>query len=264
MTTRHYILLLVGLIAALDLMAQSTAFPYPNLPDTLQDSRERLVFLMDNYWQDYAFEDTTQTNILIGEQGFVDYINLFQYADSAMCAHSAAIFADSISHSKARTKRFEAWMDHYLGNHDSPLRNDVTYAHLIRAFPQTPQRTFLLRQITKNQPGEVATDFDFTDNQGVIQHIHDIRSQLILLVFYDPDCDHCAEMLPKIKANQDLQNNAFRLKTVYIDTSQNPEAMDAFYLPSLPALYLLDLHKKVLVKDGSLEKVVECLHLILN
>ena len=87
---------------------------------------------------------------------------------------------------------------------------------------------------------------------------------MILLVFYDPDCDHCAEMLPKIKANQDLQNNAFRLKTVYIDTSQNPEAMDAFYLPSLPALYLLDLHKKVLVKDGSLEKVVECLHLILN
>ena len=264
MTIRHFIISLLGLIAALDLMAQSTTFPYPNLPDTLQDPRERLVFMMDNYWRNYAFEDTTHTNILIGEQGFVDYLNLFQYADSAMCAHSAAIFADSISHSETRTKHFEAWIEHYLGNHDSPMRNDVTYAHLIRALPQTPQRTFLLRQITKNQPGKTVADFEFTDIQGVTQRIHDIKSQLTLLVFYDPDCEHCAEMLPLIKANQDLQNNAFRLKTVYIDTSRNPESMEAFYLPSLPALYLLDIHKNVLVKDGSLEKVVESLHLILN
>jgi len=264
MTIRHFILSLLGLIAALDLMAQSTTFPYPNLPDTLQDPRERLVFMMDNYWQNYVFEDTTQTNIIIGEQGFVDYINLFQYADSAMCAHSAAIFADSISHSETRTKRFEAWMEHYLGNHDSPMRNDVTYAHLIRALPQTAQRTFLLEQISKNQPGTVVADLEFTDSQGVKQRIHDIRSQLTLLVFYDPDCEHCKDMLPVIKNNQDLQSNAFRLKTVYIDTYQNPKAMEAFHLPSLPALYLLDIHKKVLVKDGSLEKVVECLHLILN
>lgn len=264
MTIRHFFIWMLELTLALNLMAQESAFPYPNLPDTLRDPRVRLAYMMDNYWQDYAFEDTTQTNIIIGEQGFVDYINLFQYADSAMCDHAAAILADRFSQSEIRTKHFEAWMDHYLGNHDSPLRNDLTYAHLLRALPQTPQRTFLLEQVSKNQPGKVAADFEFTDYQGLTQRMHDIKSQLTLLVFYDPDCEHCTELLPRIRASQDLQNNAFRLKTVYIDTNKNPQVRNAFYLPSLPALYLLDIHKKVLVKDGSLENVVECLHMILN
>ena len=255
--------LLLALIAALLSIgigqAQTAAFPYPTVPVSIQDSKAQIAYILEHFWSLYQFNDTTAANRHAGEEGFVNFIDVMQYGDSLMCACGAAVFADSICADPQRLARFEGLMQKHLGNAYSPLRNDVTYAHLLRALPQTPQRSLLLAQVSKNQPYTLAADFQMTNGQ----RLYDVKSQLLLLVFCDDG--EASELLKKqMDESTELQANAFRLKTLFIKRDDAPEAFENYYLPTLPALYLLGHDKKVFVKDGSLEKVIETLQWILN
>ena len=198
----------------------------------------------------------------MGERGFVDFVNLMTYADSVTCAKAAGAFADSISSSEQRLGHFEALTRHYLENPQSPLRNDTVYSHLLRALPTTPQRQFLIHQLSQNQPGMMSADCSFVDAEGNRVRLYDIQSQYVLLVFFDPQCEHCQEQMPQIKREPLLQKTS-GLKVVYIDTNLNPDVMKDFYLPVLPALYLLDAHKRVVIKDGTLQQIVSQLSVLL-
>ena len=212
--------------------------------------------MLEHFWERYDFSDTLHANQQVGEQGLVDFVTLMTHADSATCAKAVNAFADSISSSEQRLGRFEDLLRHYLENPQSPLRNDTDYCHLLRALPATSQRQFLMRQLSLNQPGMLAADFSFVDAKGKKQRLYGIQSPLTLLVFFDPLCEHCQEQMPQIQREPVLQKTS-GLKVVYVDTNLNPGVMKDYYLPVLPSLYLLDAHKRVVVKNGALQQVVE-------
>ena len=232
-------------------------FPYPAIPDLIREPQARLEYLLERYWSLFDFNDTTAVNRLTEEQGFVDYINILQMADSAVAAKSVRILMDSVSHDEARMKRYESLIDHYLGNPNSPMRNDATYAHLLRVMPQTPQRKFLLGEVTKNLPGTIAADFTFVDDEGLKLRMHEVRSPLTMLVFFDPHCDHCEKMMPQI-IDQTGRVDPTTLKVLYVNTELN-EMDRLYYLPAMPSLYLLDAEKRVIIKDGSLDQIMKVL-----
>lgn len=270
--------------------AQEVSFPYPIIPDVLVDEQARLAYVLQHFWSNYLFDDQSQPNRDTGEQGFVDFINLMQYADSATCASAARVFTDSIAVSASRLKHFDGLIDHYLGNPDSPLKNDVSYAHLLRAvvtrLPDgdvTRSRlAYRLKLVERNQPGTLAADFEYIDRQGHHHRLYDTDSELTLLVFSDPECEHCHELMPLIIGNATLQGDA-RLTVLNIYPDENRKAWEqdvkplplnwqegrspegelmrkqVYALPALPSLYLLDSQKRVLVKDGTLEQILQAL-----
>ena len=63
---------------------QETTFPFPAMPDSLREPTARLKFLLEHYWSVFNFDDTSDANRATAEQGFVDYINLMQLADSTV------------------------------------------------------------------------------------------------------------------------------------------------------------------------------------
>ena len=259
---RRWTILLLFFACSVKGWTQENAFPYPVIPVSLTDEKARLAYTLEHFWENYDFRNSSQTNHQIGEQGFVDFANLMAYADSATCAKAAGAFADSIACSEQRLGRFEDLLRHYLENPQSPLRNDTVYSHLLRALPTTPQRQFLIHQLSLNQPGMMSADCSFVDTEGNRVRLYDIQSQYVLLVFFDPQCEHCQEQMPQIKREPLLQKTS-GLKVVYIDTNLNPDVMKVFYLPALPSLYLLDAHKRVVVKDGSLQQIVSQLNVLL-
>ena len=112
--------------------------------------------------------------------------------------------------------------------------------------------------MTKNLPGTIAADFAYTDEDDVTRRMYDVKSPLTLLVFFDPYCEHCEKMLPQIK-DQTSKVPAEAMAVVYVNTNGNDDVEKAYYLPALPSLYLLDAEKRVLIKDGSLELIMNAL-----
>ena len=273
------------------MIGQEVRFPFPAVPDLIQDPQERMTYLLEHFWDNYNFKDTSQRNTDVAEQGFADFVYLMQRADSATAALGAQMLARRVDKDASRTKLVASLVDHYLGNPNSPLRDDVVYAHLLRALPQTPQLAYRLKQVEKNQPGMVAADFVYVDRRGWCSTLHDLASgaRWTLIVFNDPECEHCHEQMPRIIASQVLaqtkgltvlavspdDNTAawhdqpltmtggkLQLPANWID-AYSPDGIimrrQIYHLPAMPSLYLLDKDKRVVLKDATIEAVEQFL-----
>ena len=269
---------------------QSVQFPFPEIPTMLTQPQERLVYMLEHFWDNYHFQDTTLANQTVAEQGFSDFVNLMQYADSAQASRAADIFVRKAFATGWGRGHYEQLADHYLGNPESPLRNDIVYAHLLRsmvpAYPKTDVRKtrveYRLRMVSKNQVGSPAADFRFVSRQGRQSTLYQTVANRTLLIFNDPDCEHCQEMMPRLLSHPALRKNGLTVIAIYPDSdtslwkkqvrqvpanwvdaySPKGEIMSRqlYHLPAMPSMYLLDAKKRVLVKDGTLDAIVKALN----
>ncbi len=268
----HRTLLCPILIAAVGLwlpaQAQDTSFPLPPLPPTLGQPAERLAYLLQHYWEQYNFDDTSSTNRRCGEQGFVDFINIMPVADSLLCADAAARYVELALATPEGREQFNSNTIHYLGNRLSPLRNDITYAHLLRQAARYYSRTehkkthyanlkrtlAMLDNIDKNQVGDTAADFKFKDSKGKRQRLGNIHSKQVLLMFFDPECYDC------LLAKQDMETNPlFANPDLSIVRVQPSQAKRLYYITGTPSFYMLDANRRVLLKDATYEQTVDFL-----
>lgn len=278
-----------GVLCARPMRAQgAVSFPYPEIPVSISEPQMRLSYLLNHFWDNFLFADTSQTNRKLAEQGIADYLNLLPHVeDSASQCSAVDVFVRQAFADASRSEAFENLLEHYLGNPASPLRNDGLYALLLRriamTLPEGDARLERYRQhqrlLSMNAPGKTATDFIYVTRGGARGRLSDLSSPYTLLVFSDPDCARCRENMPQLVASKALRDGRVRVLVVYPDADTSlwrqakpdlpPNWTDAYspegevmhrplyHLPRLPALYLLDAEKHVLVKDGSLEEVVE-------
>lgn len=245
--------IIVGLLfCAQGVCAQEAAFPYPEIPDEVEEPEERMVYMLEHFWQDYAFADSTAMNREVGEQGMVDFLNLILNADSVAVDHGARVWADSLAAYPSALPFFEGLMARYLGDYDSPLYSDEVYVHLLRALPETPQRTWLLVQLAKNRVGDRAADILVRTLDGKEMRLWKVKSEQTLLIFFDPDCRRCQRLEAQLKNEPLIMQNP-RLKVVRKDIN---DLHGEYYVPHTPALYLLDKEKRVVLKNTNLEALL--------
>ncbi|MBR1667391.1 MAG: DUF5106 domain-containing protein [Bacteroidaceae bacterium] len=250
------IYMMIGLLCCvLSVRAQEAAFPYPDIPDEMEEPEARLRYMLEHFWQHYVFADSTATNRQVGEQGMVDFMNLMQHADSLSAARGAMVFADSLAKHPGSVSFFTEQMERYLVDPESPLHNDVVYAHLLRALPQTPQREWLLQQLAKNQVGMVATDIMVTDLNGKRKHLHRMEGEQTLLIFYDPDCRRCQRLEAQMKQEPLIMQNPL----LNVVRMKKEDLKTEYYVPFTPTLYLLDKQKRVVLKDANLQTLLQYL-----
>ncbi len=283
---KHFRLLAL-LLALLPMAgAAQSDFPFPQIPSVLTDPADRLDYMLQHYWDEYNFRDTTKLNQDVAEQGLSDFINLMQYADTAQMRQAADRFSAKAFANEWGRSHYEELIEHYLGHPESPLRNDIFYACMLRsmndAFPRTDERRsrfqYQLRQVAKNQVGTKANDFDYVTRDGKWHTLQQLKATYTLIIFSDPECEHCQEAMPKLIANPALQDKRLTVLSVYPDRNTqlwkktanklpsnwidaySPRGIimekQIYYLPALPSLYLLDAQKQVLIKDGKLEDVL--------
>lgn len=277
--------LIVGLVCAIGLMAQ-TDFPLPQIPESIALPEARLTYLLNHYWDNYQFSDTTQVNKDLGEQGFADFLNLLGYGNDEIADAATKAFYEKAFASRWSKQRFSWLIDHYLDNPNSPLRNDLIYVHFlhnIRPYyandaAKRERYVFKLTQAKKNLPGSVATDFNYTERSGKQGKLSDIQAKFTLVIFHDPDCENCKRIIPVAMKERMLQRADVKVLAIYGDKdyqawrqdvrqypgnwidaySPNGEILDKllYYVPATPSFYLLDTNKRVILKDASLDTVL--------
>lgn len=135
--------------------------------------------------------------------------------------------------------------------------------------------SLLLEDLNKNKIGTVASDFPFITREGKQFTLHSISSESdILLIFYEPDCSTCTEVLDRIiedkiindrikegslivmainsGGNKEIwQQHSYKLPESWIvgyeDGTIDYDEVYIFF--TSPTIYLLDKNKSVIAKD---------------
>lgn len=278
---------------------KETSFPFPEIPAMLTQPEERKSYLLEHYWDRFSFADTALVNNReVTEQGFVNQISLL---------------ADGVTPEKVIRESLKNWCsrfmpeaqarqvmmqlaDDYLYNPNSPFYNEGLYGvyleTMLEVLPEEDARRssfdFKLRLLRRNKVGDKATDFSYylPDGQKKSLVATSVRGNRLLLVFYDPECESCHEVLREMTADASLAGavKAGRVTVLAVYTEGNQEAWrkgladmpegwiigtdrqkvkeEALYdLKAMPSLYLLDGQKRVLLKDAPLGQIREVLGL---
>ncbi|MGM9803932.1 MAG: DUF5106 domain-containing protein [Muribaculaceae bacterium] len=140
-----------------------------------------------------------------------------------------------------------------------------------------------LTNALKNRPGQQAADIAFITPDDASHSLSEYDTPFCILLFNDPDCDECAQLKHAITQNQLLcsmvEQNKLSIIGIYPyddrqtwlstpmpgiivngwDSQAVIDEQETYYLPKIPTLYLLGANMTVLLKDTTLQQIVQYL-----
>lgn len=146
------------------------------------------------------------------------------------------------------------------------------------------RQSYILEAVNKNRPGTKAADFTYISRDGKEMSLYRTRARRLVLFFFDPACRHCIDTMEALAGNTVIremtESGKLSILAVYADGEPDlwkkacgmiPEGWlagfgygeinetDLYLLPEMPALYLLDRHKRVILKETSIRGISETL-----
>ena len=257
--------------------------PLPELPATLREPAARANYIIAHFWDAMDFRDTVRSrDKSFMEQNFANYISVFPYADEEARREAVATLLHKAEADSAAYRLLADVAEKYLYEPNSPMLSEDFYIlfleHLVTA-PQLGSKTtrlhWQLEAARKNRSGMTAADFSYTTREGVRTTLHQTHSEeQLLLLFYDPECEHCKEVMASLQQNATLNRlvaeKRLTVLAVYSGDDRDLWERDAAALPAdwtvgyetgwlqdtgayvlraMPTLYLLDRNKRVIQKD---------------
>lgn len=266
----------------------SSSFHLPEIPSILSHPEERCTYLLEHFWDHYAFRDTTLIHRPgISEQAFSDFISVFPHAKEKVIKNATLRLMKQAESSPQMFFYFANLAEKYLYDANSPLHNEEWYIPFLQAIlsstvPTTIDKIrpqYQLEWALKNRTGNPATDFSYISSDGNLSSLYQTSGEYLLLIFYDPTCEHCHEITRKLQYSSCLQHQSqsHKLRILSIDTEsgntdlwkkgirqfpthwitgydKNKKILNQglYDLKAMPSLYLLDKNKKIILKDTSL------------
>ncbi len=171
---------------------------------------------------------------------------------------------------------------------NSPVRNEQLYTPVLEYIIRSDKLDdaaksragYNLNMIAKNRVGEEASDFTYRTKQGE-DNLHNLDARHTLLVFYNPECGTCRQILERMNAsariNEAKNKKDMKILAFYTDGdidvwSKYADSIpgdwingydaydkvlkeDMYDLRAIPSIYLLDSRKKVILKDTDIENL---------
>lgn len=266
--------------------------PLPEVPTTLTAPVERADYILRHFWDKMDFSDTLRSHDrAFMERNIVNFMSLFPHGSEQASSQSICRLLDKTVGDTASFHLVTDIMERYLDDPNSPMRNEAHYILYLEELLRLPglseedriRPAYKLKTARKNRPGMTATDFAYTDRNG---RRHTLRGtakgKQLLLLFYDPECSHCSEILEQVRESAIIKDCIGRkeLAVLAIYTEGNRKLWnetkasmpqewavgfdeekiverELYSIPAMPVMYLLDNNKKVLLKDTSLGEIEE-------
>ena len=276
----------------------------PGVPTMITDRTEAAEYLVAHFWNaflegDYLCDSTHVNGVSSGEveSAFVKYVTLLEnnctreFALRKMTEFFGDVEKYSVEHKGSNVFGFfEKTVPKYLYDPNSPMRDEDLYHPYVSRLASSalvdkdmkPAYSHDAAMCALNQVGTQATDFSFTDLSGRRHTLHGIKADYILLMFTNPGCDACHEVIETIKSNAAVPKlvkaGKLAVVNVYIDLEREKWHALAKEYPAewyngydqdfairqdltysvrgIPSLYILDRDKKVIMKDAPTDKAV--------
>lgn len=153
--------------------------------------------------------------------------------------------------------------------------------------PATRDRaTYMLAEALKNAPGTEVPDLNVILKSGGTSSLREIIDRPSLLIFYDPFCHECHELITELSSNEAFNSAVAgqRLKVVaiypewdkesweepaeplpaqWIDTIITPEETDLVYdrfsIPETPSTFLIGCDHSIILKHPDSSQILQAL-----
>lgn len=257
----------------------------PALPPSHMPQEEIRAYMGLHYWDKLDFTDT----LFIMEVDSQQMLEAFAIYAGNFLDPAQPETMDSLMRRASASKRmlqyFASMSRRVLADPNSPLRNDELYIPVLEALVASPYLSDVeklapqseLQMAMQNRVGHKANDIRYTLASGKSYNLYGLQADYVLLFLNNPGCPMCREIHEAIVASPMLSDLVRRGKLVvlalYPDEdleeweayrSQMPPtwinaydkgcrllATGSYNISAIPALYLLDRDKRVLVKDAT-------------
>ncbi len=271
----------MGVAAATDLLL-------PQVPDSLTDPGARASFLALHFWDAMDWKDRSRSlDTAFMEQSFANYLTVLPLADSLGRVNGVDALLHGASADSSAYAFLVSVVDKYLGDPNSPMRDEELYIPFLRAFgasslldgAEKARYASLLEDAMKNRVGRKAANFTFMDREGRRMTLREAvaGTEETIVMFYDPNCNVC-EATERYLASSEKLNRLIgegRLRIVAIDpfdtdpgrwkahadslprnwtVGRSPggriDSEEIYVIRATPAIYLLDSAMTVRIKDA--------------
>lgn len=289
---------LIILIAAnsCNSLTGSSNYQAPDVPKELQSIEERGNFLARHYWDKSDFADRSMISDKQDiEQAIVNYLEILRRVDTLLADSSLnALLGRMEKHGRQEVySYFQESLKRHLYEPNSQLRSDALYLQ-VATFVSRDQHSDIAEKsrakaiaavINKNKPGHLASDFHIRLTNQDTTTLRQLQGTPMLLMFYDPDCHTCQEIMETLKTSaaisKAVDGKKLQIVMIYPGTNidiwnkhqtsipstwingMNPNSelreKELYDLRGFPTLYLLDAHQRVLLKNtdpSAVEQVV--------
>ncbi len=272
------------------LKPENNGYQPPVIPLMLSSPDQKTGFLLEHYWDNFDFKDTSQLkDITMQEQTFANFLGIITQVSPQKASHGIKILMNRAEISQNTSLFFYKTAEKYLYHPNSPLRNDSLY----EKFLELACASMVIDSVSKfrfqkqygisqrNKPGHKATDFDFTFKNGAASTLYHIKAGLLLLYFYNPECAECKVIRSKLTQSKLIlqleSKGLLRILSVYTDKELNLwenhyselpgswingydkgtviQQKELYDLKAIPSLYLLGGDKTVLLRDATIEQI---------
>lgn len=280
--------------AAVDTLS-SLELPLPVLPSTLTEPAARAAYIIEHYWEAMDFRDTLRShNADFVEQNFANFISVFPYADEDSRRRAVGNLLHKAEADSTAYVLLTDTAEKYLYDPNSPMLSEDIYILFLEQMIDSPilgeygtvRPRWQLEAARKNRPGMRAADFAYITREGRRSTLRETPcANELLLIFYDPDCSHCKEIMTSLWENEMLGSrvadgsitvlavHSGEMKDLWSETSsQLPsnwivgyesgllQENGSYVLRAMPTMYMLNNKKEVILKDVLPEQLMYYLY----
>ena len=287
---------------------QFKALPFPDItaPAMIEDRMEAAEYMAEHWWdgltdsqRNFPCDSTLISGVSRGdvEQKFANWTVLLNAVDYNVAVKSVnRLFDRAIACERKDTASnvFEMMsqiMEKYLYDPNSPMRNEDFYGPYVSRLSQSEfvdegmrmAYAFDAKMCELNRVGTKAADFRFSDINGKMRRLYDVKADYTILFFSNPGCTACMDIINALKSFPQvaggIKSNKIAVLNIYIDedlkawreympiypnewyNGYDPDYVirtDVLYnVRAIPSLYLLDKDKKVIMKDAPENRLFE-------
>lgn len=286
-------------------------FPMVEIPMMITEPAQRAEWLARHFWEPFTlpeklyFCDSVTVNGVPAEK-LEQQVGLFasilqQITIPAGQEAMKAAFGRLEAFQKAQPEgntfsQTSALISRYFYDPNSPVRSEDLYLPFVSLLASSDlvsgeergRYAWDAGACALNQTGTPAADFTFVDTEGHRRTLYGIKVAYTLLIFGNPDCSACREIMEQMASSPDISalisSGRLKVADIYIDedldlwkakkdtypkewiNGYDPDFVirtDRLYaVRALPSLYLLDEKKNVLMKDAPQEMVLQALTML--
>ena len=203
---------------------ENRTFQLPEVPTMLQSVEERLNYVVEHYWDNFDFQDTVYIHLPeVTEQAIANYVDLLGRTTPDIASSALQNTLKSALKEPKMLKYLNSQLRRYMTDPNSPIRNEELYepaAQFLSTATSIDETTRIkatrdLKLIKLNRRGSIANNFSYRLPDGKVQALHQVASPMTLLLFFDPDCHTCSEVIEELKASPILNQANLQIVAIY-------------------------------------------------